>query len=137
MADAKHPCHEDAVSAVKASRTRLKNEAESRKKEVKQGTFTTKKVKTLPDDAIAPNLETESASALKIDYGLAAWTALQNVQQELASKEVEQWVRSKLENSELREKLDIQGKTAKGEDNQELKKEGLKLNIISRRRPSA
>ena len=83
------------------------NEAESRKKEVTTGTFTTKKVKTLPDEAIASSLEAESTGALKVDYGLAAWTALQNVQQELAIKEVEQWVRSELENTERREKLDI------------------------------
>ena len=64
------------------------NEAESRKKEVTTGTFTTKKGKTLPDEAIASSLEAESAGALKVDYGLAARTALQYVQQELAIKEV-------------------------------------------------
>ena len=37
------------------------------KKEVTQGTFTTKKVKTLPEDAIASSLEAESASAPKKD----------------------------------------------------------------------
>ena len=57
------------------------NEAESRKREVTRGTFTTKKMKTLPDDAIASSPEAESASALKIDHGLAARIALQNVQQ--------------------------------------------------------
>ena len=56
------------------------NEAESRKKEVTTGTFTTKKVKILLDEAIASSLEAESAGALKADYGLAALTALQNVQ---------------------------------------------------------
>ena len=44
-----------------------------------RGTFKTNKVKTLPDDAVASNLETESASVLKVDYVLAAQTALQNV----------------------------------------------------------
>ena len=53
IADAKHPRREEAHSRVKASRARLKNEAESRKKEVTPGTFTTKKVKPLPEDAIA------------------------------------------------------------------------------------
>ena len=89
------------------------------------------KAKTLPDDAIASSLETESASAFKLDFGLAARTALQNAQQELATKEVEQRVRSELENTELHEKLDILGKTVKEEDNQEPKKQGLKLNFIS------
>ena len=52
------------------------NEAESRKEEVTRSTFSTEKFKTLPDDAIASILEADSASALKIDYGLAARTAL-------------------------------------------------------------
>ena len=38
--------------------------------------------------------------------------ALQNVQQELDTKEIEQRVRSELENTELREKLDILGKNS-------------------------
>ena len=107
------------------------NEAESRKKEMTAGTFTTKKVKTLPDEAIASSLEAESAGALKVDYRLAARNALQNVQQELATKEVEQWVRSELENTELREKLDILGRATKEEDHREPRKQGLKLNVIS------
>ena len=57
------------------------NEAESRKKEVTAGIFTTKKLKTLPDEAIATSLKAESASALKVDYGLQ-W--------------VEQWLKSGL-----------------------------------------
>ena len=63
VADAKHPRQEQALSGVKASRARLMNEVESRKKEVTKGTFTNK-VKTLPDDMIASNLEIESASRL-------------------------------------------------------------------------
>ena len=47
------------------------NKAESRKKEVTQVTFTTKKTKTLPNDATASSLEAESASALKVDHSLA------------------------------------------------------------------
>ena len=107
------------------------NEADSRKKEVTTSTFTTKKVKTLPDEAIASSLVAESAGALKVDYGLAARTGLQNLQQELATKEVELWVGWELENTELREKLDALGKTTKEEDNQEPRKQGLKLNVIS------
>ena len=44
VADAKHPRHEEALSGVKASRARLMNEAESRRKETTPSTFTTKKV---------------------------------------------------------------------------------------------
>ena len=131
VADAKYPRHKEALSGVKASRARLMNEAESRKKEVTAGIFTTKKLKTLPDEAIATSLKAESASALKVDYGLAARTALQNVQQQLATKKVEQWVRSELKNTMLREKLVILGRTIKEEDNQEHRKHGLKSNVIS------
>ena len=46
VAEAKHPRHEEALSGVKASRARLMNEAESRRKETTPNTFTTKKVKT-------------------------------------------------------------------------------------------
>ena len=113
VADAKHPRHEEALSGVKTGRARLMNEAESWRKEATPSTFTTKKVNTLPDEVIASSPEAESAGPLKVDYGLAARTALQNVQQELATKEVEQWVRSELESIDLREKIDILGKTTK------------------------
>ena len=78
MADAKHPRHEEALSGVKASRARLMNEAESRRKETTPSTFTTKKVKNLPNEVVASSLKAESAGPLKVDYGLAARTALQN-----------------------------------------------------------
>ena len=107
------------------------NEAESQRKETTPSTFTTKKVKTLPDEVVAWNLEAESAGPLKVDYGLAARTALQNVKQELATKEVEQWVRSELESTDLREKLNILSKTTEEEDKREPRKQGLKLNVIS------
>ena len=128
VADAKHPRHEEALSGVKASRARLMNEAESRRKETTSSTFTTKKVKTWPDEVVASNLEAESSSPLKVDYGLAARTALQNVKQDLATKEVEQWVRSELESTDLRENLNVLGKTTKAGDKEEPKKQGLKLN---------
>ena len=131
VADAKHPRHEEALSGVKASRARLMNEAESRRKETTPSTFATKKVKTWPDEVVASNLEAESSSPLKVDYGLAARTALQNVKQDLATKEVEQWVRSELESTDLRESLNVLGKATKVEDKEEPKKQGLKLNVIS------
>ena len=65
VADAKHLRHEEALSGVKASRARLMNEAESRRKEATPSTFMTKKVKTLPDEVVASNLEAESAGRLK------------------------------------------------------------------------
>ena len=64
MAGAKHLRHEEALLGVRANRARLMNEAESRRKET---TPSTKKVKTLPDEAIASILEAESAGPLKVD----------------------------------------------------------------------
>ena len=40
-------------------------------------TFTTKKVKTLPDEAIVSSVKAESTGALKVNYDLAARTALE------------------------------------------------------------
>ena len=101
------------------------NEAESRRKETTPSTFTTKKVKTLPNEVVASSLEAESAGPIKVDYGLAARTALQNVQHELATKEFEQWVKSELESTDLWQKIDILGKTKKEEDIQGPRKPGL------------
>ena len=90
-------------------------------------------MKNLPDEVVASNLEVESAGPLKVYYGLAARTALQNVKKELATKEVEQWVRSELESTDLWEKFNILTKTTEEEDKQEPRKQGLKLNVISGR----
>ena len=109
------------------------NESESRRKGTTPSTFTTNKAKTLPDEGVASNLEAVSACPLKLDYGLTARTALQNVKEELAMKEVEQWVRSKLESTNLQEKFNILSKTTEEEDTQEPRKQGLKLNVISGR----
>ena len=62
-----NPRHEELLSGIKVSRARLMNEAESRKREVTTGTFTTKKVKTLPDEPIASSLQAESTGALKVE----------------------------------------------------------------------
>ena len=80
-----------------------------------QVTFTTKKVKTLRDVEIALSLDAVPAKTLKVDYGLAARTALQKVPRELATSEVE------LENAELRRKLDTLKTTVKAEDNEKSK----------------
>ena len=131
VVDAKHPRHEEALSGVKATRARLMNEAESWRKETTPSTFTTKKMKTLPNEVIASSLEADSGGPLKVDYGLAARTALHNVQQQLAVKEIEQWVRSELESKDLWVKVDVLGKTTKEEVKQEPRETGLNLNVIS------
>ena len=87
----------------------------------------------MTDEVVASSLEAKSASPLKVDYGLASRTALQNVKQELAAKEVEQWIRSELESTDIRENFNILGKTTEKEDKEEPRKQGLKLNVISGR----
>ena len=49
----------------------------------------------------------------------------------MATKEVEQRVRSELENTEQSEKFDFLGRSTKEEDNQKPMKQGLKLIVIS------
>ena len=71
LANSKQPRQEEALSGVNASPPRLMNKDESRKKEVSQGTFATKKVYTLPEN-----------------YGLATRSALQKAQQEFAKKKI-------------------------------------------------
>ena len=56
-----------------------------------------------------------------------------SLKQELATKEVEQWVRSELKSTDLREKFNILSKTTEEEDKQEPRKQALKLNVISGR----
>ena len=103
VADVKHPRHEEALSGGKASRARLMNEADYRRKETTPSTLTTKKLKTLANEVVASSLEAESAGPLKVE----------NIQQELATKEVELWVGLELESTDLREKFDILGKQRK------------------------
>ena len=85
------------------------NEAEFRRKETTLSTFTSKKMKKDTEEVITSSLEAESAGPLKVDYGLAPRTALQNDQQELATKKNEQWVRPELESKDLRERIVILG----------------------------
>ena len=61
VAEEKHSRHKEVLSGVKVSRARLNSIAESRKKGASQGAFATKKVKTMPAEAIASNLDAVSA----------------------------------------------------------------------------
>ena len=76
-------------------------------------------------------MEDVPANKFKIDLVLAARAALRKVQQEIAMEEVEQRLRSELQFTELREKLDTLEKTMKTEENELLKSRGSKLNAIS------
>ena len=88
VADIKHPRHEEALSGVKASKARLLSEAEARRKDKPQE-LATKKMQAVTEEICEPGPVT-AADDFKIDYRAAARDALNRVQQELLTKEIEQ-----------------------------------------------
>ena len=103
VADIKHPRHEEALSGVKASKARLLSEAEARRKDKPQE-LAAKKMQAVTEEAREPEPAT-AADDFKIDYKAAAKDALNRVQQELVTKEIEQKVKLELENEKLQEQL--------------------------------
>ena len=103
MADIKHPRHEEALSGVKAIKARLLSEAEARRKEKPQE-LATKKMQAEPEEMREPGPMT-AVDDFKIDYRAVARDALNRVQQELVTKEIEQKVKLELENEKIQEKL--------------------------------
>ena len=103
MADIKHPRHKEVLSGVKASKARLLSEAEARRKDKPQE-LATKKMQVVTEETREPEPVT-AADDFKIDYRAAARDALNRVQQELVTKEIEQNVKLELENEKLQEQL--------------------------------
>ena len=95
VADIKHPRHEEALSGVKASKARLLSEAEARRKE-KLPELATKKMQAVTEGTCKPEPVT-AADDFNIDHNAAARDALNRVQQELVTKEIEQKVKLELE----------------------------------------
>ena len=96
VAGIKHPRHEEALSGVKASKARLLSEAEARRKDKPQE-LAAKKMQAVTEETREPEPAT-AADDFKIDYRAAARDALNRVQQELVTKEIEQKVKLELEN---------------------------------------
>ena len=88
VAEIEHPRHEESLSGVKASRTRLLCEAEARRKEKPQE-LATKKMQAVTEETFEPEPVT-AVDDFKIDYRAAPRDALNRVQQELVTKEIEQ-----------------------------------------------
>ena len=131
VAELKHPRHEEALSRVKASMARLLCEAEARRKEKPQK-LATKKMQAVTEETCELEPVT-AADDFKIDYRAAARDALNRVQQELVTKEIEQKVKLELENEKLQEKLN----TFEATEVEETKAPGslsMKLNVISGQR---
>ena len=86
---------------MKASKARLLNEAETRRKEKPQE-LATKKMQAVTEETCEPEPVT-AADDFKIDYKAATRVALNRVQQELVTKEIEQKLKLELENEKLKE----------------------------------
>ena len=131
VADIKHPRHEVALSGVKASKARLLSEAEARKKDKPQE-LAAKKMQAVTEETREPEPAT-AADDFKIDYRAAARDALNRVQQELVTKEIEQKVKLELENEKLQEQLNTFEAT-EVEETKAPSSLSMKLNVISGQR---
>ena len=131
VADIKHPRHEKALSGVKASKARLLSEAKARRKDKLQE-LATKKMQAVTEETCEPGPVT-ATDDFKVDYRPAARDALNRVQQELVTKEVEQKVKLELENEKLQEKLNTFEAT-EVEETMAPSSLSMKLNVISGQR---
>ena len=131
MADIKHPRHEEALSGVKASKARLLSEAEARRKDKPQE-LAAKKMQAVIEETREPEPAT-AAHDFKVDYKAAARDALNRVQQELVTKEIEQKVKLELENEKLQEQLNTFEAT-EFEETKAPSSLSMKLNVISGQR---
>ena len=128
VADIKHPRHEEASSGVKASKARLLSEAEARRKE-KRKELATKKMQTVTEEIREPE-PVIAVNDFKVDYRAAARDALNRVQQNLATKEIEQKVKLELENEKIKEKLNA-FETSEVEETKAPSSLSMKLDVIS------
>ena len=88
---------------MKASKARLLSEAEARRKDKPQE-LVAKKMQAVTEETREPDPAT-AADDFKIDYRSAARDALNRIQQELVTKEIEQKVKLELEIEKLQEQL--------------------------------
>ena len=127
-AEIKHPRHEEILSGMKASKVRLLSEAEARRKEKPQE-LATKKMQAVTEEICEPE-PVSAADDFKIDYRAAARDALNRVQQELATKDIEQKVKLELKNEKIQERLNA----FEASEVKEIKAPSslsMKLNVIS------
>ena len=131
VADIKHPRHEEALSGVKASKAILLSEAEARRKEKPQE-LATKKMQAVTEETCEPEPVT-AADDFKIDYRAAARVALNRVQQELVTKEIEQKVKLELEKEKLQEKFNV-FEASEVKETKVSSSPSMKLNVVSGQR---
>ena len=116
---------------MKASKAQLLSEAEARRKDKPQE-LATKKMQAVTKETCEPEPVTAVVD-FKIDYRAAARDALNRVQQELVTKEIEQKVKRELENEKLQEKLSTLEAT-EAEETKAPSSLSMKLNVISGQR---
>ena len=116
---------------MKASKARLLSEAEARRKDKLQE-LATKKMQAVTEETCETG-PVNAADDFKIDCRAAARDALNRVQQELVTKEIEQKVKLELENEKLQEKLNTFEAT-EVEDTKAPSSLSMKLNEISGQR---
>ena len=128
VADIKHPRSEEALSGVKASKARLLSEAEARRKEKPQE-LPKKKMQAATEEIREPDPVT-AADDFTIDFRAAARDALNRVQQELVTKEIEQKVKLELENENILKKLMV-FEASEVEETKAPSSLSMKLNVTS------
>ena len=116
---------------MKASKNRPLSEAEARRKDNPQE-MATKKMQAVTEETCEPE-PVIAADNFKIDYRAAARDALNRVQQELVTKEIEQKVKLELENENLQENLNTFEAT-EVEETKAPSSLSMKLNVISGQR---
>ena len=100
LADIKHPRHEEALSGIKGSKARLMSGAEIQWKEKPQE-MATKKMQAALEERSGTEPET-AGNDFKNDYKTAVRDALNRVQQELGTREIEQKVMLEFEKEKLK-----------------------------------
>ena len=91
---------------MKASKARLLSEAEPRRKKNGKSWHRRRCKRAVTEKTCEPEPVT-AADVFKIDYRAPARDALNRVQQELVTREIEQTVKLELENDKIQEKLNI------------------------------
>ena len=104
------------------------SEAEARRKEKPQE-LTTKKMQAVKRETCEQE-PVSAADDFKIDYRAAARDALNRVQQELVTKEIEQKVKLELENDKIQEKLNA-FEASEVEEMKASSSLSMKLDVIS------
>ena len=101
VAHIKHSRHEEALSGVKVSKARLLSEADARRKEKPQELAAEKMQAVTVETCEAEPVTAADDFKMTSEYRAAARDALNRVQQELVTKEIEQKVKIELENEKL------------------------------------